>query len=51
MEQIRRPVRPMHALKEGFRFDKKTGQFVKEDTGEVVPKETAVELKKASREQ
>lgn len=43
--QVRRPVRELYAVKEGFRFDQKTGQFLSKDTGEAVPRETAIELR------
>jgi len=45
VKQMRKTVRQTYVLKEGFRFDKQTGQFVKEDTSEVVPREAAVVLK------
>jgi len=36
------------AIKEGFTLDKRTGQFINEETGQAVPRETAVEIRKAS---
>lgn len=47
VKQVRKPVRQTYVLKKGVRFDKKTGQFMNGDTGEVVPREAAVELKQA----
>jgi hypothetical protein len=37
-------------IKDGFTLDKKTGQFIDQATGQTVPRETAVEIRKASRE-
>ena len=39
-------VRDRYVIKRGFSFDKKTGEFINIDTGEAVPKEAAIELKK-----
>jgi hypothetical protein len=46
-----RRVYDRFVIKKGYGFDKRTGQFVRKDTGEVVPKETAVELIRASSAQ
>lgn|GEM_PF-1919955 len=46
VKQIRKPVYDRYVIKKGFNFDKNTGQFIDEATGEVVTKEKAIELKK-----
>jgi len=45
---IRKPVRNIFVIRKGFTFNKQTGEFVDEATGEVVPKEMAIEVKEAS---
>jgi hypothetical protein len=45
---IRKPVRNLFVIRKGFTFNKQTGEFVDEATGEVVPKEMAIEVKPAS---
>jgi hypothetical protein len=37
-----------YVIKKGYRLDSKTGHFINTASGEIVPKETAIELKKAS---
>jgi hypothetical protein len=46
-----RHIHDRYVIKAGFGLDKKTGQFVEIATGQVVPKETAVEIKRASSAQ
>lgn len=42
----RRAIFDRYVIKEGFKFDKKTGEFIDKASGEIVPKETAIELVK-----
>jgi hypothetical protein len=45
---MRKAVRDIFVIRKGFTFNKKTGEFVDEATGEAVPKEMAIEVKEAS---
>ena len=42
----RRAIFERYVIKKGFKFDRKTGEFIDEDSGEIVPKGTAIELVK-----
>ena len=39
-------IREVYVIKDGFKFDDTTGEFINTDTGHPVPKEIAIELKK-----
>lgn len=45
VKQMRRPVHSTYVLKEGFHFDKKTGQFAEKATGKAVTAQEALILK------
>jgi len=42
----RKPVHDRYMIRRGFKLDKKTGQFIDEATGQVVPKDRAVRIEK-----
>ena len=44
----RKAIHDRHALKEGYQVDRNTGKFVDTNTGDIVEKEQAVQLIKAS---
>jgi len=48
VEARRRPVHDRYVLKKGYVLDRENGRFINDETGEVVPKEAAVELRQAS---
>jgi len=45
---IRKAVRDIFVIRKGFTFNKQTGEFVDDATGEIVPKEMAIEVKEDS---
>jgi hypothetical protein len=48
VEARRRPVYGRYVLKKGYALDRETARFINEETGEIVTKEAAVELRQAS---
>jgi hypothetical protein len=42
IKNVRRPVRQFYVVKKGFRFDKKTGHFTDQATGNTVAAQDAV---------
>lgn len=44
--QVRRPIRELYTLKEGFHFDKNSGKFIETTTGNAVSAQDALQLTK-----
>jgi hypothetical protein len=47
IKEVQRTIYDKYSIKKGFRLDRETGHFINTASGEIVPKETAIELIKA----
>ncbi len=47
IKEVQRTIYDKYRIKKGFRLDRETGHFINTASGEIVPKETAIELIKA----